>query len=103
MVSVTCRVTTGVTETAGGGGAPWAAATPQEAATLSAQTAAFQATELRPGIEVLLTAGSTPTILLFSQMVALALCRDLGFARNMGTLRHPPGRKICSRRGPRKT
>src|SRR5262252_2688299 len=58
MVSVTCRLTTGVTETAGGGGAPWAAATPQEAATLSAQTAAFQATELRPGIEVLLNAGA---------------------------------------------
>src|SRR6516165_3715318 len=57
MVSVTCRLTTGVTETAGGGGAPWAAATPQDAATLSAQTAAFQATQLRPGIEVLLIAG----------------------------------------------
>src|SRR5215510_3402685 len=50
MVSVTCRLTTGVTETAGGGGAPWAAATLHDAATLSAPTAAFQASELRPGI-----------------------------------------------------
>jgi hypothetical protein len=58
MVSVTCRLTTGVTETAGGGGAALcAAATPQEAVKLSAQTAAFQATQLRPGIEVLLIAG----------------------------------------------
>src|SRR5262245_61030252 len=62
MVSVTCRLTTGVTETAGGGGAPWAAATPQEAATLSAATAAFQATELRPGIEVLLTAAAARSL-----------------------------------------
>src|SRR6516225_1332037 len=34
MVSVTCRLTTGVTETAGGVGAPGAAATPQDAAPL---------------------------------------------------------------------
>src|SRR5260370_1140880 len=44
MVSVTSRLTTGVTETAGGGGAPWAAATLHEAAILSAPIAAFQAT-----------------------------------------------------------
>src|SRR5262249_50452684 len=50
MVSVTWRVVTGVTETAGGGGAPWAAAMPQETMKLSAQTTTFQATELRPGI-----------------------------------------------------
>src|SRR5215813_12410728 len=58
MVSVTWRVVTGVTETAGGGGAPWAAATPHDAATLSAQATTFQATELRPGIELLLTVGA---------------------------------------------
>src|SRR5215831_18398048 len=57
MVSVTCRLTTGVTETAGGGGAPWAAATPQAAATLSTPMAAFQASKLRPNIGMLLTAG----------------------------------------------
>src|ERR1700756_675198 len=57
MVSVTCRLTTGVTETAGGGGAPWAAAAPQDAATPSAPIAAFQARNLRRGIGVLLTAG----------------------------------------------
>src|SRR6516162_4630576 len=57
MVSVTRRLTTGVTETAGGGGAPWAAATPQDAATLSATTAAFQVSKLRPSIGMLLTAG----------------------------------------------
>src|SRR5262249_25635697 len=50
MVSVTCRLTTGVTETAGGGGAPWAAATPQDAATLSAPMAAFQTKKLRASI-----------------------------------------------------
>src|SRR5215475_1074610 len=61
MVSVTWRLVTGVTETAGGGGAPWAAATPQDAATLSAPTAAFQATELRAGIVVLLTAAAALT------------------------------------------
>src|SRR5215471_2517730 len=96
MVSVTCRLTTGVTETAGGGAALSAAATPQEAAKLSTPMAAFQATELRPGIEVLLITDSTPTILLFSQMVALALCRDLGFVRNMGTLRHPRPKEMFS-------
>src|SRR5215831_14050190 len=58
MVSVTCRLTTGVTETAGGGGAPWAAATPQEAMKLRAQATTFQATELGPGIELLLTMGT---------------------------------------------
>src|SRR5262245_34489178 len=61
MVSVTWRLVTGVTETAGGGGAPWAAATPQDAATLSAPTAAFQATELRAGIAVLLAAAAALT------------------------------------------
>src|SRR5215831_14299414 len=58
MVSVTWRLVTGVTETAGGGGAPWAAATPHDAATLSAEATTFQATELRPGIELLLTVGA---------------------------------------------
>src|SRR5262249_16360540 len=58
IVSVTWRLVTGVTETAGGGGAPWAAATPHDAATLSAQATTFQATELRPGIELLLTVGA---------------------------------------------
>src|SRR5262245_14047342 len=58
MVSVTWRLVTGVTETAGGGGVPWAAATPHGAATLSAQATTFQATELRPGIELLLTVGA---------------------------------------------
>src|SRR5215813_7962447 len=53
MVSVTCRLTTGVTETAGGGGAPWAAAAPQDAATLSVPMTTFQASELGPGIGVL--------------------------------------------------
>src|SRR5262249_46982838 len=50
MVSVTCRLITGVTETAGGGGAPWAAATPQDAATLSAPMAAFPTKKLRANI-----------------------------------------------------
>src|SRR5262245_17346311 len=50
MVSVTWRVVTGVTETAGGGGAPWAAAMPPETLKLSAQTTTFQATEVRTGI-----------------------------------------------------
>src|SRR5262245_56635357 len=57
MVSVTWRLVTGVTETAGGGGAPWAAATQQETMKLSVQATTFQATELRPGIELLLTVG----------------------------------------------
>src|SRR6266436_1162276 len=66
MVSVTSRLTTGVTETAGGGGAPWAAATLHEAAILSAQIAAFQATEA--GIEVLRAASLPPRILRFAGM-----------------------------------
>src|SRR6266436_6622340 len=66
MVSVTSRLTTGVTETAGGGGAPWAAATLHEAAILSAQMAAFQATEA--GIEVLRAASLPPRILRFAGM-----------------------------------
>src|SRR5437870_3824626 len=58
-VSVICRLATGVTETAGGGAAPWAVATRQEAIKLSAQIAAFQGRELlRPGIEVSLLQGS---------------------------------------------
>src|SRR2546421_2568450 len=60
MVSVTSRVTTGVTETAGGGGALWAPAMPQDVVTLSAHIADFQARELRPGITVLLTAKGMP-------------------------------------------
>src|SRR6266404_6190102 len=66
MVSVTSRRTAGVTETAGGGGAPWAAATLHEAAILSAQIAAFQATEA--GIEVLRAASLPPRILRFAGM-----------------------------------
>src|SRR5260221_12572128 len=66
MVSVTSRLTTGVTETAGGGGAPWAAATLHEAAILSAQIAAFQATEA--GISGLRAASLPPRILRFSGM-----------------------------------
>jgi len=54
MVSVTSRLTTGVTETAGGGGAPWAAATLHDTAILSAQTVASEADEA--DIEVLLAA-----------------------------------------------
>src|SRR5215813_7664016 len=101
MVSVTCRLTTGVTETAGGG-APWAAATPQEAAKLSAQTAAFQATQLRPGIEVLLIAGlyayDTP---IFSNGAPGAMPRPR-LCPKYGHVAPSPGRKRCSRRGPHK-
>src|SRR5258706_12250919 len=66
MVSVPSRVATGGTETGGGGGAPWAAATLHEAAILGAQIAAFQATEA--GIEVLRAASLPPRILRFSGM-----------------------------------
>jgi hypothetical protein len=59
-----------VTVTAGGGGAPWAAATLQVAPILSAHIAAFEAKELRAGIEVLLAARLPPRILLSAQMVA---------------------------------
>src|SRR5262245_6612735 len=56
-VSVTCRLTTGITDTAGGG-APWAAAAPQPTTRLSAPAAMLQPKEpLRAAIEVLLTAG----------------------------------------------
>src|SRR6266581_1042504 len=52
-VSVTWRLAAGVTATAGGGEAPWAAAAPQPAMTLSAATKILQARELlRPGIRV---------------------------------------------------
>jgi len=53
-----------VTETAGGGGALWAAATLQAALILSAHRAAFEAKEKRAGIEVLLAARLPPRILL---------------------------------------
>jgi hypothetical protein len=53
-----------VTETAGSGGALWAAATLQAAPILSAHIAAFEAKELQAGIEVLLTARLPPRILL---------------------------------------
>jgi hypothetical protein len=53
-----------VTETAGGGGALWAATTLQAAPILSAHIAAFEAKKLQAGIEVLLTARLPPRILL---------------------------------------
>src|SRR5262245_38136889 len=56
-VSVTWRLTTGITDTAGGG-APWAAAAPQPTRKLSAPAAMLQPRKpLRPAIELLLTAG----------------------------------------------
>src|SRR5947208_16993460 len=66
MVSVTSRLTTGVTETAGGGAVPWAAATLHEAAIMSAQKAASEAGEA--DIEVLLAARVMPRILRFTRM-----------------------------------
>src|SRR6266699_570433 len=52
-VSVTWRLAAGVTATAGGGEAPWAAAAPQPAMTLSAATEILHARVLlRPGIRV---------------------------------------------------
>src|SRR5436305_11821765 len=64
MVSVTSRLTTGVTETAGGGAVPWAAATLHDTAIMSAQKAAFGTAD--PSIEVLLAARVTPRILRFT-------------------------------------
>src|SRR5262245_8945263 len=56
-VSVTWRLTTGITDTAGGG-APWAAAAPQPTSRLSAPKAMPPPRKpLRPAIELLLTAG----------------------------------------------
>src|SRR6059058_1024148 len=66
MVSVTSRLTTGVTETAGGGAVPWAAATLHDSAIMSAQKAASEADEA--DIEVLLAARVMPRILRFTRM-----------------------------------
>src|SRR5437588_1913723 len=54
MVAVTSRLTTGVTETAGGGEVPWAEATLHDTAIMSAQKVASEAGEA--DIEVLLAA-----------------------------------------------
>src|SRR4029079_16188478 len=53
-VSVTWRLATGITETAGGGGVTWAMAAPQQTSSASAPMAAGQPRHVsRPGIKAL--------------------------------------------------
>src|SRR4051812_2762656 len=70
-VSVTWRLATGVTETAGGGGALWAMARPQQASRPSAAMAHSRDVS-RPGITVLLTTRvASPCIISLADVTGL--------------------------------